>query len=106
MSFLNLGWSEILVIILVAFIVLGPDRITSFSHDLGNWLRKLNKSETFRDVIQTTDEIRNYPQKIMDEAMLDRPMDEKKHLPTEDFEPPKNSGEVPPPVGEDSGDKP
>ncbi|MFZ3150377.1 MAG: twin-arginine translocase TatA/TatE family subunit [Anaerolineaceae bacterium] len=106
MGFLNLGWSEILVIILVAFIVLGPDRITSFSHDLGSWLRKLNKNETFRDVVQTTDEIRNYPQKIMDEAMLDRPMNNKTHLPTEDFQPPNNSEEAPPSVGEDSGDKP
>ncbi len=71
MEFLNLGWSEILLILLVAFVILGPDKLTKTGHDIGAWLRKLNRSETFRDVVQTTDQIRNFPRKIMDEARLD-----------------------------------
>ncbi len=71
MEFFNLGWSEILLILLVAFVILGPGKISQTARDLGAWLRKLNKSEAFRDVMHTTNEIRNFPRKIMDEAKLD-----------------------------------
>ncbi len=74
MEFLNLGWSEILLIFLLAFIVLGPDRIRKFGGELGSFLRKLSKDGLFREVVQTTDEIRNYPRKILNEAMLDQPV--------------------------------
>ncbi len=74
MEFLNLGWSEILLIFLLAFIVLGPDRIRKFGGELGAFLRKLSKDGLFREVVQTTDELRNYPRKILNEAMLDQPV--------------------------------
>lgn len=74
MEFLNLGWFEILLIFLLAFIVLGPDRIRKFGGELGSFLRKLSKDGLFREVVQTTDEIRNYPRKILNEAMLDQPV--------------------------------
>jgi Sec-independent protein translocase protein TatA len=35
MEFLNLGWSEILLILLVAFVILGPDKLTKTGHDIG-----------------------------------------------------------------------
>lgn len=71
MEFLNLGWSEILLILLLAFIILGPGQIKKFGGELGAFLRKLGKDGVFREVVQTTDEIRNFPRKIMNEAMLD-----------------------------------
>ncbi len=74
MEFLNLGWSEILLIFTLAFILLGPDRIKKFGGELGAFLRKLSKDGLFREVVQTTDEIRNYPRKILNEAMLDQPV--------------------------------
>lgn len=74
MEFLNIGGLELVAILVIAFIVLGPDRITKFGKDLGVWVRKLNKNETFRDVVQTTDEIRNYPRKIIQDAMLEEPI--------------------------------
>ncbi len=74
MEFLNLGWSEILLIFTLAFIVLGPDRIKKFGGELGVFLRKLSKDGLFREVVQTTDELRNYPRKILNEAMLDQPV--------------------------------
>ena len=74
MEFLNLGWSEILLILTLAFIVLGPDRIKKFGGELGTFLRKLSKDGLFREVVQTTDELRNYPRKILNEAMLDQPV--------------------------------
>ncbi len=80
MNFLNLGWLEILVILLVAFIILGPDRLTQVGHEMGSWMRKLSRSEMFRDVVQSTEELRNYPRKIMDEAMLDQSLPTKQPL--------------------------
>ena len=74
MDFLNLGWSEILLILTLAFIVLGPERIKKFGGELGGFLRKLSKDGLFREVVQTTDEIRSYPRKILNEAMLDQPV--------------------------------
>lgn len=74
MEFLNIGGLELVLILVVAFIVLGPKRITKFGNDFGVWVRKLNRNETFRDVIQTTDEIRNYPRKILQDAMLEDPV--------------------------------
>ena len=74
MDFLNLGWSEILLILTLAFIVLGPERIKKFGGEFGGFLRKLSKDGLFREVVQTTDEIRNYPRKILNEAMLDQPV--------------------------------
>lgn len=74
MEFFNLGWSEILLILTLAFIVLGPDRIKKFGGELGTLLRKLSRDGLFREVVQTTDELRNYPRKILNEAMLDQPV--------------------------------
>jgi len=44
MEFLNLGWSEILLIFTLAFIVLGPNRIRKFGGEFGAFLRKLGRS--------------------------------------------------------------
>ena len=71
MEFFNIGGLELLLILVIALVVLGPDRIVVVGRKLGGWLRKLSKNGLFREVVQTTDEIRNYPRKIMDEAKLD-----------------------------------
>lgn len=71
MPFLNLGSAEILFILLLAFILLGPERISRFARDLGGLAAKLKKNDTFQEVLKTTDEIRNYPRKIMEEARLE-----------------------------------
>lgn len=74
MEFLNIGWSEILLILVLAFIILGPGQIKKFGRDLGSFIRKLGKDGMFREVVQTTDEIRNFPRKMLNEAMLDQPV--------------------------------
>ncbi len=73
MEFLNLGWLEIALILVLAFIVLGPGKMVKTGRDLGSWIRKMSRDQLFRDVIQTTDEIRRYPRKIFDERLLDLP---------------------------------
>lgn len=71
MDFFNIGGLELLLILLIALLALGPKRIVEVGHKLGNAMRKLSKNLLFQEIVQTTDEIRNYPRKIMDEAKLD-----------------------------------
>lgn len=71
MNFLNLGWTEVLLILVLAFVVLGPDKVVKTGQDLGKWIRKISRNETLREVVRTTNEIKRYPQKILDESMLD-----------------------------------
>lgn len=71
MPFLNLGWSEVTFVLIIGFILLGPERITKTAKDLGQWLGKLKQNATFREVVKTTDEIRNYPRKIMDDVRFE-----------------------------------
>jgi sec-independent protein translocase protein TatB len=71
MEFFNIGGLELLLILLIALLALGPKRIVEVGHKLGNAIRKLSKNILFQEIVQTTDEIRNYPRKIMDEAKLD-----------------------------------
>lgn len=71
MEFINIGGLELLLILLIALLALGPKRIVEMGHKLGNAMRKLSKNLLFQEIVQTTDEIRNYPRKIMDEAKLD-----------------------------------
>lgn len=71
MEFFNIGGLELLLILLIALLALGPKRIVEVGHKLGNAMRKLSKNILFQEIVQTTDEIRNYPRKIMDEAKLD-----------------------------------
>ena len=40
MDFLGIGSTEILLIVLIAFVVLGPDRIPGVMRQLGKWLRQ------------------------------------------------------------------
>ena len=74
MEFLNLGWMEIILILILAFIFLGPDKMVSTGRQIGSWLRKLSRDKLFREVVETTDEIRRYPRKIFDESGLDLPL--------------------------------
>ena len=86
MEFFNIGGLELLLILVVALVVLGPDRIVEVGRKLGTWMRKLSKNVLFREVVQTTDEIRNYPRKIMDEANLDpEVLDFTKRIKLEDY---------------------
>lgn len=41
MNFLGLGWNELAVIVLLAAIVLGPERITKFARQAGKFVRNV-----------------------------------------------------------------
>ena len=70
MKFLNVGALELLFILLLAFIVLGPEKAIKTAGDVARWIRDLTKSEFWRDLVSTSREIQNIPTKLMDDVEL------------------------------------
>ena len=70
MKIFNIGAPELIAILLLTLIVLGPQRIVETARKMGVWIRKLNRSPMWRDVVSTSNEIRDLPRKVMEEAGL------------------------------------
>lgn len=45
MGFLNLGWPEILIILVVALLIFGPKRLPEIGDSIGKALRKIRSSQ-------------------------------------------------------------
>jgi len=72
MQIFNVGVLEILFILILAFVVLGPRKTIKTARDVGVWVRNLAKSPIWRDIVTTSSEIRDLPKKLMDDAELQR----------------------------------
>jgi len=72
MKFLNVGPLELLFLLILAFIVLGPKRAIQTARDVGQWLRNLAKSPFWREIVNTSTEIRELPKRFMDDAELQK----------------------------------
>jgi len=71
MKLFNIGIPEGLLLVLLIFIILGPGRIVSSARRMGTWFRKISQSQIWHDLVMTSNEIKEFPQKIMREADLD-----------------------------------
>lgn len=76
MKILNVGALEILFIVLLALIILGPKNAVKALGDIGTWLRKLKDSQIWQDFLSTSREIQEIPKKMMDEAEIKKTLDE------------------------------
>lgn len=76
MEILNIGAPELLFIILLAFIILGPKRAVELAGQVGRWVRDLVKSPVWKDIVATSKNIKDIPRKIMDEAEIQETIDE------------------------------
>jgi Sec-independent protein translocase protein TatA len=72
----NLGLLEIVFIVLLAFIVLGPEKAVEEAGNLGRWVRKIVKSPFWRDLVSTSRDIQDIPRKIMDDAEIQKTLEE------------------------------
>lgn len=72
MQIFNVGALEILFILIIAFLVLGPKRTINTARDVGKWVRNIVKSPFWREIVTTSSEIRELPKKIMDDAELQK----------------------------------
>jgi Sec-independent protein translocase protein TatA len=81
MEILGVGPLEIVFILIIALIVLGPRDMAKAGRTIGRALRKIVTSPSWQAVQQTSREIRNLPNKLIREAGLE---DMKNHLPNPD----------------------
>jgi sec-independent protein translocase protein TatB len=76
MEILNVGPLEFLLVIVLALIVLGPQRMVTGARDIGRWINKMVKSPQWREVWTTSQEIRDLPKTIISETGLEETMKE------------------------------
>ncbi len=71
MEILGIGPSELLFIVVIALILLGPRDMQKAGRMAGKWLRKIVTSDGWRLFQQTSREIQTLPNRLMREAALD-----------------------------------
>ncbi len=80
MEILGVGPSELVFIIIIALIVLGPRDMQQAGRTLGKWLRKIVTSDGWKLFQQTSREIQTLPNRLMREAALDELKDVEKDI--------------------------
>jgi sec-independent protein translocase protein TatB len=68
MEILGIGPSELIFIIILAIIILGPNDMQKAGRTIGAWLNQLVNSEGWRAFQRTSREIRNLPTSLMRSA--------------------------------------
>src|SRR5688572_678918 len=68
MDILGIGVPEIIFVILIAFIVLGPKDMQNTGKTIGKWLRSIITSDGWKIFQQTSRELRTLPNKLIRDA--------------------------------------
>jgi Sec-independent protein translocase protein TatA len=71
MEILGIGASELAFIILIAIIVMGPGQMKQAGRTIGHWLNRMSRSEVWKLVRDTSNELSNLPRKWMREANME-----------------------------------
>lgn len=76
MQFIGIGPLEFLLIVVIAVIVLGPQGMVKSAREMGKLIRKVIRSPLWREVMDTSREIRDLPNKIAREAGIEEDLEE------------------------------
>jgi len=68
MEFLGIGAPELVFIIVIALILLGPKDMQKAGRTIGAWLNQMVRSDWWRAVRRTSEELRTLPTNLMREA--------------------------------------
>ena len=71
MEILGIGAPELVFIVLIAIIVLGPRDMQRAGRTIGRWLNQLVRSDSWRVFQRTSAELRNLPRNLMREANME-----------------------------------
>ncbi len=71
MEIFGVGPSELLFIVLIAIIILGPKDMQKAGRSIGRFLNQLVRSDSWKVFQKTSDEIRNLPRNLMREANME-----------------------------------
>lgn len=76
MQLFGIGPLEFLLILIVAVIVLGPKGLVTAARESGKLIRKITRSPLWREIVDTSNEIREMPGKIVREAGIEKDLEE------------------------------
>lgn len=71
MEILGVGMQELIFIVIIALIVLGPKDMQKAGKTIGRWLNQLVRSDTWKLFQQTSSELRNMPRNLIKEANME-----------------------------------
>ena len=80
MDFLGVGPMELLLVLIIALIVLGPKDMVKAGRSLGVFLRNIIKSPLWHSVQQTSRDLRYLPNRLIREAGLEEEAEELKKI--------------------------
>lgn len=81
MELLGVGPTELIFIVIIALIVLGPKDLAKTGRTVGKWLNNLIQSDTWKTVKKTSQELRRLPTQLMREDNLKKFLIEEKPQP-------------------------
>ena len=93
MEILGVGPLEFFFILIIALIVLGPKDMVKAGRTIGQFMRKVVTSPTWRAVNQTSNELRRLPTRLMREAGIEENLKQIKDA-TQSIAPPDLSSEL------------
>lgn len=76
MKLFNFGGLEIIFILVIMIIFLGPGQVAALAGNLGRFIRKITRSEFWVTIWRTSREIRNLPKTLVEETGLQESLDE------------------------------
>lgn len=71
MEILNIGPLELIIVLLIMFILLGPKEMILTAQRIGSWIRRFVRSPMWREIMGYSQDIRELPKKLMDETGLE-----------------------------------
>src|SRR5512146_1088302 len=75
----SIGIPEILIVIVLALIIMGPQDMVKTARKLGAWVYRVYHSPTWRMIMSTSQEIRELPTKFVREAGLEETVKDIRH---------------------------
>ena len=78
MEILGVGPLEIILVIILALVVLGPQDMVISARKIGAWIRKMVRSPMWREIMETSREIREIPTTLIRDSGIEEAMTELK----------------------------
>lgn len=74
MTILGIGPLELILVLVLALVILGPEDMVGTSRKIGQWVYRVVRSPTWRSILATSQDLRDLPQKIIRDAGLEETM--------------------------------
>ena len=74
MEIFGVGPLEFILVLILALVILGPEDMVGTARKIGQWVYRVVRSPTWRSIMETSQDLRALPQKIVREAGLEDTM--------------------------------